>query len=95
MTVNEYGMPDSERPSEKIERLEKRINELELRIAALENPVPWKEAEPQPLAADEVQCQTCGLIWKGAMGYVCSRTDCPMQATVTSADFPLGLNTGG
>lgn len=32
----------------------------------------------------EIKCPTCGMVWKGAMGYVCPNMKCPIQPRVTS-----------
>lgn len=109
MTVNSEGHSDNAPPDwpvqdddrdERIMALERlvaqqgeAIHEFYVRLYNLEHPnhVPldWPD-NSDPLVT---KCQSCGLEWSGTMGYVCSLSDCPMQAKV--GDFPFGINTGG
>jgi hypothetical protein len=90
MTVTESGRLDRDsdpnaEPS-RIEKLEELVEQLGLRLNALESHI-----DPLPAADDgpfENKCQACGIEWSGAMGYCCSRTDCPYG--VTSTSFPHG-----
>lgn len=61
-------------------QLQRQIDELERRVKQLENPNEWMiRTEP------ESKCSVCNIEYSGTMGYVCSRSDCPMRTNVTSA----------
>lgn len=51
--------------------------------------------QPQP-ALPTTQCPSCGLDWGGVMGYVCGRTDCPVQpqVTCTTASWVCDFTSG-
>ena len=69
-----------------IEHLQQKIEKLEERITVIEKQMyPWVP-EPEELPN---RCPNCKIDFTGTMGYVCNRTDCPMQAIVTCG------NTGG
>jgi hypothetical protein len=92
MTVDRYGNLDNDKPTlrDEIDALKDQVSQLERRLFELEN------SPAAPIQDDDelnYKCRTCGLEWSGTMGYVCSRSDCPMQTKV--GDFPFGLNTGG
>ena len=38
---------------------------------------PFKPFHPKPDSVMERQCEKCGIMLNGAMGYVCPYTDCP------------------
>lgn len=78
MTVNASGEIDKPTLRDEINSLKNQINQLELRIYQLENPNEWMIR-----TSPESKCQTCNIEFSGTMGYVCSRTDCPMQPIVT------------
>jgi hypothetical protein len=60
-------------------QLKSQIEELERRVKQLENPNEWKVRD-EPL---DPACKVCTIEWSGTMGYVCTRSDCPMQTIVT------------
>ena len=37
-----------------------------------------------PLFGGKTKCSKCGMVWQGAMGYVCPNLDCPVQAKAYS-----------
>lgn len=64
---------------DKVNQLEEIVDRLERRVFTLENPITMvfdKEELPN-------RCPTCNIDFSGTMGYVCTRTDCPMQPIVT------------
>lgn len=71
--------------------IERRINELEKKVSELEkkvedsekNQVYWPPfTAPAPSwLSDNNQCSVCGLEFKGAMGYVCTNSNCPTRIT--------------
>jgi hypothetical protein len=66
---------------ERLDQLEKVLNRLYTNTPVGTEPVPF----PLPYFPPQgkVTCPKCGLDWSGAMGYVCSSSDCPMQMNVT------------
>jgi hypothetical protein len=49
------------------------------------NPIqPIVTTTPRPTSLSSTTCSECGMVWQGVMGYVCSRSDCPVQFNVTS-----------
>lgn len=78
----------------KVEQLEAIVDKLERRIFNLENPINIVFAEdavdlgdPPDEGFDDAlltnKCPTCRIDFTGQMGYVCNRTDCPMQPIIT------------
>lgn len=43
-------------------------------------PMPYM---PSPTQKPNIKCDKCGMIWEGAMGYVCPRHDCAVQPKVS------------
>lgn len=79
----------------KVEQYETVIDKLERRLFDLEQMVgTWPPKIPEPPVDLGNACQVCSIEWSGAMGYCCTRSDCPFAGS-TSIGFPLGLNTGG
>ena len=37
------------------------------------------------LVEPQYKCQKCGMMWQGAMGYVCPNMDCPIQPKIIAA----------
>ena len=84
---------------QRVDQLEGVLDKVERRLFDLENKIgewPVPEFEPIDFGDGTLKnaCQVCGIEWSGAMGYCCSRADCPFGGA-TCVDFPLGLNTGG
>lgn len=44
-------------------------------------PLPYT---PTPINKPSIRCDKCGMVWEGAMGYVCPRQDCTIQPKITS-----------
>ena len=47
------------------------------------NPSP-QPFMPTPINKPNIRCDKCGMVWEGAMGYVCPRQDCTIQPKITS-----------
>jgi hypothetical protein len=66
---------------DKVDQLATLVDMLERRIFTLEN--PDSEIPPEwpglvdPPEVPSNKCPKCAIEFSGAMGYVCSRTDCP------------------
>jgi hypothetical protein len=67
-----------------LERILKRLDAIEMKINRIQ---PVYPTAPVPPRLNSTVCSKCGMEWKGVMGYVCSRNDCPVQVKVTSQTY--------
>lgn len=46
---------------------------------------------PVPIHETEYECEECGMVFKGAIGYVCSNPRCPVFPVITCSakDTPI------
>lgn len=54
-------------------------------IQTIRIPEEWTKSPPWPTYEPNNRCGKCGIEFKGAMGYVCPRTDCPSGVTYSKA----------
>lgn len=57
-------------------------------------PTPWPKRVlipklPPPTYETEYECGECGMIFKGAMGYVCNNPCCPVFPVITCNTITL------
>ena len=62
----------------------KRLDSIEMKINRVQ---PIFPTPPAPPRLNSTVCSKCGMEWKGVMGYVCPRNDCPVQVKVTSQTY--------
>jgi len=72
--VSEYTI------KEMLERVIKRLDDIDMKINRIQPTVPITPI----VRSNSTVCAKCGIDWKGAMGYVCHYSDCPVQFKVTS-----------
>jgi ribosomal protein L37E len=76
----------------------KRLDKIEKKIETL-RPVtppptqPIYPTSPVPPELNKTVCSKCGMEWKGAMAYVCSSIDCPIQPKVMSISTDAAWQT--
>lgn len=71
----------------------RRLDEIEMKINRIP-PVYPINPNPDPNYWASTKCSKCGMEWKGAMGYVCPSTDCPIQPKVTFQSYNISTSTG-
>ena len=59
---------------ELFDELFKRLDAIEMKINRVQPIYPTSQVPPH---LNSTVCSKCGMEWKGVMGYVCSRSDCP------------------
>jgi prefoldin subunit 5 len=67
-----------------IEWLQEQIYELQVQMRELEMKLDRVTNAPlvdpiELLDSNTKKCTKCGMVWKGAMGYVCTDLKCPVQ----------------
>ena len=66
---------------EQIWELQSQVKDLEAKLERIMTQPPIEHNQPY---GDITTCSKCGMVWKGAMGYVCIQPGCPVQMQVTS-----------
>ena len=66
----------------RVEQLQMENTLLRIDINTIKSEGCWRYVE-NPTHTHKTTCSTCGMVWEGAMGYVCSNLNCPVQLKVT------------
>ena len=73
-----------------LQELQNQVYDLESKVERLLEEInQWKNTRPvpvplyDPINNTDNRCSKCGIDWSGAIGYVCSDSNCPMQFKVT------------
>ncbi len=71
--------------SDRLDNLERDVRWLVQYVMQLNRPLqpPPYIPNPVPTQLDSTTCSTCGMLWSGAIGYVCLNQNCPIQMKVT------------
>lgn len=76
---------------ELFDELFKRLDAIEMKISRVQ---PIYPTTPVPPHLNSTVCSKCGMEWKGVMGYVCSRNDCPVQLKAGSQTYNVSTSIG-